>query len=957
MRFLSNGDFLFPLSWPIYAGQQFYTWSYQNGAGNPDGIIRMPGRLLDLVVFMICGNVGFGYFYLLTSLLITFAAFYAFAKYFLGIKQRAVQIAGALICAINPITLGNLAKVGLIFAASMLPLCLIVLQRAFNRHSFGYFLLWVVLLNISLLHPYTFLVNLFVSGCYFVYRAVQDRKFIWKNIPKFILVGVVALLLNMYFLLPQLSQGTLSKDVLTNSISSAPTDYTALVDISNTGDIFTGLSLSKDVLKDFDFYDATYMPAYFLGTFLLYIILFGVYLGVEQKLSRRDKRIFTAMLAAFLILILLCTVKFLHMDVLIKALIQMPGGWAFRSPLKWQLYMPLVLCSMLVIVFANVESTWKRGAIYASLAVMFLLANGYVAGDVFHRILTPRSVSAFSALQKTDLEHKNVLFINSDRCIAFEQNNPSVTTELNQVLISKRAQVKHISQAGADTVNVGSFDYVLDCQNSSQTLLTQNYGFEQKQTFADNAFQLYKNKRSSNYIGTASHLYRIDNPSQVGDKYDFATQTLDKSFDFTGAPKGDMPLDSLQDAFETISFDNIRDRSITNDVTLATSGDQTLYIKDVDEPLYYQQNGRDIQFSSSPTPGFKTLEPHKGKSELQVNGQRGEVLHFSYTDPTFAYKNIMPNPSLEDGTWQQKVDDCYAYDDTPGKLAMNLVHDDKTDGQQSIELRAGSHIACTGPDDFAVEGGKQYLLGFDFKNIGGQYAGWYVSFDDPSETSISGRMRTDKLDTWQNFARTITVPKGAKHMHFMVYAYPDSSGIRQGTARYDDFKLAQIPNIQNRFYVTRNAGKNLAMPKSISYHTENPTKTTITVSGASTPFYLTTKETHTADWRLELDDEQLHSSWPLARPNTVSPDNHLKINGSQNGWYLDPATLCKTDSDACHKNTDGSYDIKLVMEFAPQRWFYLGVTISGLTALGTIMFFARRLRFEAPAARYNIWRR
>lgn len=957
MRFISNGDFLFPFTWPIYAGQQFYTWSYQNGAANPDGIIRMPGRLLDLVVFMICGNVGFGYFYLFSILLIVFASFWAFANYFLQIKQKSVQLVGALLFTINPITLGNLAKVGLIFAAAMLPLCLIVLQRAFNRHSFGYFLLWVVLLNISLLHPYTFLVNAFVSCCYFAYRAFRDRQFIWKNILKFVLVGIVAILLNMYFLLPQASQGSLSKDTLTSSISSAPTDYTALVDVSNTGDIFTGLSLSKNVLKDFDFYDATYMPVYFLGTFLLYIILFGVYVAVEQRLTRRDKLWFTIMLAAFLVLILLSTVKFLHVDVLIKQLIQLPGGWAFRSPLKWQLYIPLAMCSMLVIALAYVGSGIKRGLLYTALGVVFILMNGYIADDVFNRILTPRSINAFSALEKTNLEHKNMLFINSDKCIAYQQNNPFVTTELNQILISKKTQVKRISQANADTINVGSFDYVLDCQDSSRTLLMTNYSFKPQQTFADNSFQLYENLDQQHYIGATAQMYDLKNHSQVGDKYDFATKTLGKDFDFATVQEKNIPVAELQDAFEAISFDNIRDKTIENSLELTKSGDQTLYIKDVGEPLYYQQTGNNLRFSSQPQNGYKASQPQDGKSQIEVNGQRGETLHFSYIDPAFEYKNIMPNASLESGAWQKKVDDCYAFDNLPGKLGMSIKHDDKTEGKQSLELSAGSHIACTGPDNIAVQGGKQYLLGFEYKNIGGQYAGWHISFDDPNETSMSGRMRGTNHQNWQTFARAITIPKDATHMHFVVYAYPDSSGIHPGIARYDNFKFAGIPNIQNRFYLAKNSSKNLSTPASVSHHSVNPTKTTINVSGAHTPFYLTTNETYTSQWRLELNDDKLHSGWPFAHPTTVPPNTHLKINGSKNGWYIDPEALCKNQSQACHKNSDGSYDLRLAMEFAPQRWFNVGIAISGITALGTALFFARRLRFEAPAGRYTLWRR
>ena len=960
MRFISNGDFLFPLSWPTYAHQQFYTWDYQSGAGNPDGIIRMPGRLLDLLIFIICGNVGFGYFYLISSMLVGFASFYLFAKYFLEIKRFAVQFFGALLFVINPIVLGNLAKVGLVLAASLLPLCLIAIKYAFNHRSVSWLLLWVILLNLSLLHPYTFLVNAFVSFCYFAYRAWFAKPFIGKNIPKLLLLGVVALLLNMYFLLPQAAQGTVSKDVLTNSIASSPTDYTALVDVSNTGDIFTGLSLSKNVLKDFDFYDATYQPVYFVGAFLLYIILFAAFVRVEQRLSRRDRALFMLTLGAFLVLILLSTVKFLHVDVLIKFMIQLPGGWAFRSPLKWQLYLPLVLSTMLVIALSYIRGRMKRKLLFTGLILSILLMNGYVATDVYHRILTPRTISTFAALEQTNLTHKNVLFINSDKCIAYETDNPRITTELNQVLISKDTQVKRISQANADTVNVGSFDYVLDCQNSSQQLLTKSYNFDKVHAFADGGFALYKNRAPEPYVSATSRVYGITDPIQIGDKYDFATQILHSGFNFADPNdkhKTTAPLENLQDAFGDISFKNIQNKRVISDVTLQQDGEQSLYMREAKEPLYYQQTGNTISLSSKAKDGFTKAEPKDGSSQLAVNGQRGQTLHFSYDDPTYNYKNLMPNSSLESGAWQDKVDDCYNVDGTPAQLKMSLSKADKTDGQQSLELQAASHIACTGPEQISIKPGQQYLLDFDYKDLGGQYAGYYIGFDDDAETSVNGRMKTTDFKNWQNFSRTVTAPAGAKHLRFLVYTYPDSSGVRPGVARFDNFKLAAIPNVQNRFYLLKNTGANFEKPAKVTYQTANPTKTSIDISGAKTPFFLTTRETYTAQWRLELDNAKAQSSWPFAHPHILQADHHLKLNGSQNGWFVDPAELCKTSNVACHQNADGSYDLKLVMEFGPQRWFYLGAAISGLTALATAVYFGRHLRFSRDKGKYVRWRK
>ena len=84
-----------------------------------------------------------------------------------------------------------------------------------------------------------------------------------------------------------------------------------------------------------------------------------------------------------------------------------------------------------------------------------------------------------------------------------------------------------------------------------------------------------------------------------------------------------------------------------------------------------------------------------------------------------------------------------------------------------------------------------------------------------------------------------------------------------------------------------------------------------------------------------------------------------QLNGFLNGWFVDTAELCQVESYKVHKvesgglnsacvlNSDGSYDIEMVIEFFPQRWFYLGLLISGATFLGCIGylgldFFRRR---------------
>jgi hypothetical protein len=71
----------------------------------------------------------------------------------------------------------------------------------------------------------------------------------------------------------------------------------------------------------------------------------------------------------------------------------------------------------------------------------------------------------------------------------------------------------------------------------------------------------------------------------------------------------------------------------------------------------------------------------------------------------------------------------------------------------------------------------------------------------------------------------------------------------------------------------------------------------------------------------------------------------MRINGSMNGWYINPEILCEGNPAGCARNADGTYTLFLVMEFTPQRWFYIGTLVSAAAAAATIGYVA-----------YDVWR-
>jgi hypothetical protein len=74
-------------------------------------------------------------------------------------------------------------------------------------------------------------------------------------------------------------------------------------------------------------------------------------------------------------------------------------------------------------------------------------------------------------------------------------------------------------------------------------------------------------------------------------------------------------------------------------------------------------------------------------------------------------------------------------------------------------------------------------------------------------------------------------------------------------------------------------------------------------------------------------------------------ENHLVANGYANSWVIDVDEVCDPKNNSsnssgasCVRNDDGSYDFEMVVEFWPQRLFYIGAGISGLTLLACLLY-------------------
>lgn len=285
------------------------------------------------------------------------------------------------------------------------------------------------------------------------------------------------------------------------------------------------------------------------------------------------------------------------------------------------------------------------------------------------------------------------------------------------------------------------------------------------------------------------------------------------------------------------------------------------------------------------------------------------------------------NGGFSQGLWQKQVFDCNDYDDTP-VIGMKLGKRDASDSY--VELEARRHNACTTSENIPLEQGYTYLLSFKYQSDNAKSATYTIKFNDQNGTFKEENVPIKDTE-WHTYAKQIQAPLGATSATITVYANGGERGNVTFRNRYDDVSLRRLPGAAGQYYMVSKPDRVLKRPEVIIDNISNPTRKQLRVQGATTPFYLNYSATFNPLWRLELDNSKLSGMnmySPFANVDSIDSSNHYRLNDYLNGWYVDPERLCADSKEGCTKNSDGSYDIKLMAEFTSQRWFYAGSVLS-----------------------------
>jgi len=265
------------------------------------------------------------------------------------------------------------------------------------------------------------------------------------------------------------------------------------------------------------------------------------------------------------------------------------------------------------------------------------------------------------------------------------------------------------------------------------------------------------------------------------------------------------------------------------------------------------------------------------------------------------------------------------------------------------------------------EPGGLYYLSFEYKTRGGSLGmgvledklvineiNELTDCERKTEKILEKRLRSVGEEEWEKFERVLRADKNAEGAKIYFYTLPKSNTFTDvGFRNVKVYRLIQ-PKIVLRA-VGNNTGGSRVIPR-ITFVKINPTKYRIKVEGAKEPYTLVFSESFHKGWKLYMSDQRpatsdqqygevvasyfdgeikegTHRNTFLEKATfetwgkkPIAEDRHYLVNGYANSWYITP------------EDVGGREDYELIVEFWPQRLFYVGLFISGLTLVGCLSY-------------------
>ncbi|MFZ5366158.1 MAG: hypothetical protein ACOZBZ_02595 [Patescibacteria group bacterium] len=253
-----------------------------------------------------------------------------------------------------------------------------------------------------------------------------------------------------------------------------------------------------------------------------------------------------------------------------------------------------------------------------------------------------------------------------------------------------------------------------------------------------------------------------------------------------------------------------------------------------------------------------------------------------------------------------------------------------------------------------------YYLSFDYKTEDGSL-GVGILEDKLGKQEGKEVVKTEKIfertlrkppsglvdgGDWQKFE--LVINSDFKSLGARIFFWSVSDPNRLANVNFKNLKIYQIvqPKVMLRLKVDK---PNISQAPKITFFKINPTKYRVKVERAKEPYTLVFSESFHKRWRAYIADrknadtdygqtvasyfdgeikEGTHRNIFLDRhtfetwgKKPIAEDRHYLVNGYANSWYITP------------EDSGGKEDYELVVEFQPQKLFYVGLGFSLATLL------------------------
>ncbi len=369
--------------------------------------------------------------------------------------------------------------------------------------------------------------------------------------------------------------------------------------------------------------------------------------------------------------------------------------------------------------------------------------------------------------------------------------------------------------------------------------------------------------------------------------------------------------DLLKTAANNVELNPFKAEALRIDPGRATS---TLDIPEGKAFDLYQKSDPAKDRTFSIIPGFDTSQP------------------IVWPSPKLSGKNLYKNGSFEEDK-PTVVYDAHNYDGTPLRHngITGRVVPDATDGQKGFEITARRHIADISQKIPDFDKNASYLIALDYKYVSGPapQIAFYPFDEEPFNRRIN--LPIDQPGKWTPYQTIIKPGHFSDELFFMIYV--PTTDEKDSRLIVDNLRIYKLPAIPTAYLRTKEPALEPLTYRTLS---SSVTKHRLAVSNLNEPRLLVLSETFDPGWTLTIKQAGTGGQNWLARhlpgiPTgyAVEPKQHLIANGFANSWWLDPHTL---PDDV--RTSAGTYE--LTLEYQPQRWFYVGSTISGAVVSGLI---------------------